>query len=173
MVSQKQLAANKKNAKLWWVKTQAGKLVSRKNAIKQWLYMQTLSSPEEQAEYNHIFDVVHKEYSINDPIWWIMADILAKSIVRKKRWEKIEEQVYKQILTKESQFDRRGVLRKKMEAMGMIKQHKPAIIKELPMPKIGLIEVEQLEKIWNYVTLSEAKILKIYSELERRYWKRK
>lgn len=61
MATEKQIKANQVNALKWWVKTQEGKEIVSKNALKHWLTSLMIASQEEKELYESIVNVLVEE----------------------------------------------------------------------------------------------------------------
>ena len=66
-VSEKQILANRENAKKWWVKTQEGKKISKMNAMTHWIYSPILFDEGELYSYTLIRLELEEEYK---PDWF-------------------------------------------------------------------------------------------------------
>ena len=71
-ISDKQLIANRINAKKWWVKTEKGKEISKMNSLKYWVYSPRLFDGSEQFAYRTFIEELIEEYKPN----WLSEETL-------------------------------------------------------------------------------------------------
>ena len=73
--SQKQLEANKRNAKKWGIKTSDWKLVSKMNAMKHWLTSQNIVNTEEKEIFDNTYSTLVDELQ---PSWFMEIMLLER-----------------------------------------------------------------------------------------------
>jgi len=93
-VSQKQLEANRQNAKLGGVKTEEGKAVSRFNALKHGLLSsEVLMEGEEQNDLEELSKSIRKELKPASQLEHVLVDRIIANTWRLKRAMKIEREM--------------------------------------------------------------------------------
>jgi len=91
-VSQKQIEANRQNAKLGGVKTEEGKAISRYNAIKHGLFSnKVLIKGEHQAELEELGQRIRNDLKPQSAIEFILVDRIIANLWRLQRVMEIEK----------------------------------------------------------------------------------
>lgn len=93
-ISEKQLVANRENAKKWWVKTKEGKEISKMNALSHWIYSPLLVSDAEKDDFDLILKNLREEYDCH----WTSEESLISQIalyeIKLQRISSMEEYFY-------------------------------------------------------------------------------
>ena len=72
----KQLEANRRNAKKWWVKSEKWKQIVSKNAVKHWLTSSIIIDEEEKRAYDEFL----QSLSDDNNVCWILENVLKERI---------------------------------------------------------------------------------------------
>jgi hypothetical protein len=97
-VSQKQIQANKNNAKLGGVKTQQGKEVTRFNALQHGI-LRTSISEYEKFDYESLFDSLKQGFTPQNTLEEILVERIAISYVKFLRVSKAEVEFIKETMS--------------------------------------------------------------------------
>lgn len=90
MTSLKRIQANRKNAKLWGVKTLQGKAIVRKNAIKHGILSNFTLNPEEETLLKTLELSLLQEYQPVGSIEMFLVQRIAFYMLRLRRCSKME-----------------------------------------------------------------------------------
>jgi len=97
-VSQKQIQANKNNAKLGGVKTQQGKEATRFNALQHGI-LRTSISEYEKFDYESLFDSLKQDFTPQNTLEEILVERIAISYVKLLRVSKAEVEFIKETMS--------------------------------------------------------------------------
>jgi hypothetical protein len=92
MTSIKQVQANRRNAKLWGVKTTQGKAIVRKNAIKHGILSNFTLDPDEETLLKALELKLTQEYQPAGTIEMFLVQRIAFYMLRLRRCSKMESE---------------------------------------------------------------------------------
>lgn len=108
-ISEKQLEANRQNAKLGGVKTDEGKDISKFNALKHGLLStEVLLKDEDRESLEELSKDLRKEFQPATQFEWILVDRITANIWRLKRALKVESEMIDNEL-KDDMFGKKNV----------------------------------------------------------------
>lgn len=162
MVSNKQLKANQKNAKLGGVKTPEGKAISRFNTLKHGILLQSVSDYE-TGFYSNILEDFDRQFKPVNAIEQILLERIAIYYLKLYRVQKAEKEYIKAKLNPRLtkivggiNCDPEGLLGKKV------------VLNEGYVPLITEDNIEKLMDIYaRYETTIENRLFRAIHELER------
>ena len=101
----KQVEANKVNALKWWVKTEEGKEIVSRNAIKHWLTSFMIIDNEEKERYDSMLNVLVEELKPESLLETMVIERIALSYTKLQRVVKLDtKQVGMENLQKEIRY---------------------------------------------------------------------
>ncbi len=92
MTTIKQIQANRRNAKLWWVKTLEGKAIVRKNAIKHGILSNFTLDPDEETLLRALEVNLTQEYQPVGTMEVFLVQRIAFYMLRLRRCSKMESE---------------------------------------------------------------------------------
>ena len=156
--SQKQLEANRQNAKLGGVKTEEGKAVSKFNALQHGVLRQSLTEYEEGL-YPKVFDDLMEELKPVGFLEMMFVERIAMGYLRLFRVAKVEKEFMQSKL-------RPTVTSNPMD--NLMENYGVKVIKEGYTPTINLGAITELEQtILRYETTIERSLYRVLHELQR------
>lgn len=162
MVSQRQIEANRKNAKLGGVKTPEGKRISSLNAVKHGVLMKILTK-EESKEATVLQEKLFNDCQPQSTIEQILIERIAVWYVRLKRAVRAEKEqmmkIFNPRITKRVggfQIDDEALIGKEV------------VVNEGYSPKVTDEDIELLERTYlRYETIIERNFYRALHELQR------
>jgi len=149
MLSQKQLEANKENAKLGGVKTPEGKEMVKFNAIKHGVFRQTITEYED-GFYTDVFEDLINELKPAGIIEEILVERIATCYIKLFRLAKAEQEHIKATINPQ-----KDIIELDMKVGGYL-------------PKVNIKAIESLLNVYGrYETTIENRLYKSLHELER------
>jgi len=86
----KQLEANRRNAKKWWVKTEQWKQIVSKNAVKHWLTSSIIISEEEQKSYDTFFQSLSDDNNVCNVLENVLKERISLHYIKLQRVAKLD-----------------------------------------------------------------------------------
>lgn len=152
-VSQKQLQANRRNAKLGGVKTEEGKAVSKYNALKHGLLSQeVLLDDDDENALIELGKRIRSELKPMGEVELLLADRIVANMWRLKRLLKVEATTM--------EWQRQYQLREEYQSDSPKDQIERKAVREM-------IANDDTEKLLRYETAIERSIYKALHELQR------
>lgn len=159
MASNKQLEANRNNAKLGGVKTPEGKAVSRYNARKHAILSQSLTTYDEQEEYEAFVDELIETYGKSTGIVGRLIEQAATCYIQLRRANQAETEYLKATLNPRKTRLEGGL---ELYPMGEI-----VVVNEGYTPKVTYENVETLMTIYcRYQTTLENRLFRLLQLLD-------
>lgn len=155
MVSDKQLQANRENAKLGGVKTDEGKSISRFNAQKHTILRSSLTSYDEESAYNEFVDELITTYGTPSGLKGILIERAALCYIKLHRVQKAEAEFIKSVLEPDEHRD-------------LFPDFAQELVKAGYKPRMTAEGMETLANIYcRYETTLENRLFRILNQLER------
>jgi hypothetical protein len=153
MISDKQLQANRHNAQLGGVKTEAGKAISRFNAQKHAILSLSLTSYDEKLDYEAFIDELSTEYGSPTGLKGILIERAALCYIKLHRVQKAEGEYIRSVLEPEEYDDFTADIR--------------ILVKKGYQPQFTTEGIEKLTDIYGrYETTLENRLFRILRQLE-------
>lgn len=161
MVSDKQLIANRENAKLGGVKTEEGKAITRFNALAHGILRQTITAYEKEF-YLEIYADLVKQYEPATIFEKILIERITVYYLKLFRVQRAEQEYMKSILDPREVKTAGGMLT--LSDLGI----RDEIINEGYIPQIKDENIQKLADIYSrYEITLENRLYKAFHELER------
>jgi hypothetical protein len=150
MLSQKQLEANRQNAKLGGVKTEGGKTVSKYNALKHGLLVQEVAiASEDKARLQELLDGLRASLQPQGELEDILTDRIVANLWRLKRCMQVENGII--------EYNRNDM---RVDLISSEGQRERGIIADM-------LDSVQIDRILRYETAIERGIFRALHELQR------
>lgn len=159
MATEKQITANRENAKLGGVKTDEGKTVSRWNAMRHGILKEVVSDYEQES-YEDIVEQLIERFRPEDALECVLVDRIAICRLRLHRVARAENEYMRSVLN-----PRKVTIESFMPEFNF---NKETVVKEGYVPIVSQEAVEKLSNVYlRYETAIENRMYKAIHELER------
>lgn len=159
MATEKQIEANRENAKLGGVKTEEGMAVSRWNAMKHGILKEVVSDYEQES-YEGIVEQLIERFRPDDELEYMLLDRIAICRLRLHRVARAENEYMRSVLN-----PRKVTTENFIPGFDFSKE---IVVNEGYVPLVSQGAVEKLSNVYlRYETAIENRMYKAIHELER------